>query len=480
MFRAKYKVAYAVVFALILATTTAIALPATLLTVPKSVPKASGAPESSVPPSAVLPRSIRRDTSGIDAAYGKLPLVFEANQGQLPANVKFVSRSAGRNLFLTSNAATVVVAKGDATKQPGTDRGTAGAHGLAVEMKLKGANPHAEIGGGALLPGTDNYFLGNDPSRWRTGIPTYGRVLYRGIYPGVDLAYHGSDQQLEYDFSVAPHVDPRVIRLSFRGLKNMRLDQNGDLVLATTAGEIRHLKPSVYQQDGDTRHYITGRFSIRGKNDVGFNVESYDTSKELVIDPIFVYSSFLGGTSFDVGKAITVDSFGNAYLTGSTSSFNFPATINAFQTTFAAGTDVFVTKLDPTGSSLVYSTFIGGNGDDTPTSIAVDGAGNAYVGGEEGSTNFPVTLGAYDTTEPTSIDERAFITKLNSTGTALVYSTFFGPSGFQFSQAGTFINGIAVDSFDIAYLTGSVAGGPLPTTGDAHQLTSGGNQDAFF
>jgi photosystem II stability/assembly factor-like uncharacterized protein len=348
-------------------------------------------------------------------------------------------------------------------------------------MQLKGANPKAEVGGRDQLSGITSYFIGNDPRQWHPAIPTYGRVQYRDVYPGIDLTYYGNKRQLEYDFIVRPHADPRAIRIEFRGIRNMRVEENGDLVLGTSAGEIRHLKPSIYERDGDTKHFIDGRYAIRGRSEVGFEVGNYDPSKELIIDPIFVYSTFLGGTSTDVGKAIAVDSFGFAYVTGYTSSFNFPTTINAYSTTYSNQNDVFVTKLDQSGSSLVYSTFIGGAGNDVPSSIAIDSSGNAYLCGvtSQGSTNYPVTNGAYDTTPPAQFMQRGFVTKLNSNGTALVYSTYFGPNSFSFSQPANGINGIAVDSAGIAYITGAVSG-TLPVTQDAHQSTSGGASDAFF
>src|SRR5262249_8717697 len=249
---------------------------------------------------------------------------------------------AGSSLFLTPSGATVVLAKGTTGRataratEGGNDRQTemrtvqpsvarlGRSQGGGLEMRLKGGNPKAEIRGRDPLSGTTNYFIGDDPSRWQTAIPTYAGVSYKDVYPGIDLTYYGNNRQLEYDFTLAPHVDPRSIRISFRGARAMRVDPSGDLVLETRVGEIRQLKPSIYEQDRDTKHFIDGRYAIRGRSEVGFEVGAHDPDKELVIDPIFTYSTFLGGTSTDVGNSIAVDSGGNAYITGFTTSFNFP------------------------------------------------------------------------------------------------------------------------------------------------------------
>jgi len=237
-------------------------------------------------------------------------------------------------------------------------------------MKLKGANGAADVEGLDLLPGKSNYLIGRDPKRWRIGVPEYARVRFRDVYPGVDLLYYGTQQQLEYDLVLNAGADPAAITFAFEGADHVRIDATGDLVLTTAAGEIRQHKPIVYQEPNGHRETIAARYELRGKNEVGFEIGAYDRSRQLVIDPVIVYSTTIFG-----GSTIAVDSAGNVYITGGTDGTNFITTRGAFQGTHGSGTcgnppqtfpcaDAFVTKLNSTGTALVYSTYLGGSGTD--------------------------------------------------------------------------------------------------------------------
>jgi hypothetical protein len=426
----------------------------------------------------------------VSESYGKLPLSFEVNRGQAPASVRFISRGRGSSLYLTSDEALLVLktpspqnTQNQLKTSPSEDaqHGSAGASAkstgpetITLDMKLLGSNRKADIEPSDQLPGVSNYFIGNDPSKWQTGVPTYGRVTYRGVYPGVNLAYHGNGSQLEYDFTVAPNGDPGLIRLSFSGALGLKIDKGGDLLLRLRSGDLRQLKPHIYQEVNGEKRAVDGGYVLRGKRIVGFHLGPYDTTKPLVIDPVFSYSTLLGGTSTDQSNAIAVDPAGHAYITGSTTSFNFPTTVGAYSTTYANSTDVFVTKFDPTGSSLFYSTFIGGNSSDSGNAIALDSGGDAFITGTTSSANFPTTNGAFQTV-PNSF-QNAFVTELNSTGSALVYSTFLGGS-----SNGTTGSGISVDSSGSAYVTGNTGSATFPTTNGAFQTTLANNsQDAFI
>src|SRR6266404_5176357 len=419
----------------------------------------------------------KRMMARVDDAYGKLPISFEANLGQTDSKVKFVSRGNASTLFLTSNGAVLAVksaSKGSANQ--GT-RSTSKPRVGVMRMNMVGANSAPEITGLGRLSGNRNYFRGNDPSKWQSNIPTYARVEYRELYPGVNLVYYGNEQQLEYDFQVAPGGNPGNIRMAFEGIRKIKINADGDVILQTAAADVRMKKPAVYQEENGTRQSIAGRYVVGGKRQVAFEVGIYDKSKALVIDPVLTYSTFLGGGNYDSGRSIAIDSSGNAYITGQTSSFNFPVTINAYNTTYANGNDVFVTKLNPDGSSLVYSTYLGGNSEDYGYGIAVDSSGNAYVTGMTTSTAYPTTPGAYQTTLQggTYNGGDAFVTKLNADGTALVYSTYLG--GMNAEQA----NSIAIDSAGNAYVAGFTSSGNFPTTPGAFQTTisTGTSTDAF-
>jgi beta-propeller repeat-containing protein len=294
----------------------------------------------------------------------------------------------------------------------------------------------------------------------------YAKVRYREVYPGVDLVYYGNQRQLEHDFIIAPHADPSSITLNLAGAEKLFLDTQGHLVLRVKEGEAQFEKPRIYQDVGGVRREIPGSYLLKGAHQVGFQVATYDTSRPLVIDPVLFYSTFLGGGGDDFGHGIAVDSAGNAYVTGPTTSANFPTTSGVAQSALRGGSDVFVTKLNPTGSGLVYSTYIGGTSNDGGGAIAVDSSGSAYVTGNTSSSDFPTTPGAFQTTfaGPAGAGD-AFVTKLNPTGSALLYSTFLGGNG---DDVGI---GIAIDAIGNAYVAGGTSSTNFPTTPGAFQTT---------
>jgi hypothetical protein len=291
------------------------------------------------------------------ADYGKLPLSFEANQGQSDAAVRFLSRGEGYSLFLTDSAAVLSLSK--------SREGRDGKKNDVVRMELVGAAKGAQVSGAEKLPGIANYFIGKDANKWHTNIPTYERVKYTGVYPGVDLVYYGNQRQLEYDFVVAPHADARAVRLQFTGAQQLKIDAHGNLAVEAKNGAVVFHKPVVYQVIDGTKEVVDGRFALMAKNEVGFALGKYDAGRELVIDPTLIYSTYLGGTKQDAALAVTADASGNAYVTGYTLSTTFPVTSAAFQKTESFITNsstsaIFVTKLNAAGSGLVYSTYLSG------------------------------------------------------------------------------------------------------------------------
>ncbi len=400
------------------------------------------------------------------AGYGQLPLAFEANQGQSDAQVRFLARGEGYGLFLTSTEAVLSL------RAPA-------ASSTVVRMKLVGANSQPAIAGFDPLAGATNYLIGSDPDQWRRDVPTYARVKYTSVYPGIDLVYYGKQRQLEYDFVVGPNADPSIVALAFDGVDTLSIDPEGNLILQTAHGALTQQKPVVYQDLGGRRHLVDGRYELRADDRVGFHVSSYDHTHPLVIDPVLSYSTYLGGNGNDVGNAIAVDGAGNAYVTGSTQSTNFPgASGSLVQASLRGSADVFVAKLNTAGTALVYSTYLGGSGSDIGRAIAVDGAGNAYVTGEtdspttgSGAIPFPLV----GPIQPIfGLIGDAFVTKLNAAGNALVYSTYLGGSG---SDRGY---GIALDGVGNAYVTGHTNSLNFPIAAAFQPANAGpGSYDAF-
>jgi len=323
-------------------------------------------------------------------AYGQIPLSFEVNQGQTAAQVDFLSQGSGYALFLTPTGTVLSLQK----PAPAAGGGADVADSVVLSSRFLGANPQPQVVGLDRLAGTSNYFIGSDPSQWHSNIANYGQVEYQNLYPGVDLVFYGNQRQLEYDYVVAPGTDPGVIKLAIDGAESMTIDGHGNLVLHTSGGDVVEDAPVVYQESGGVRQPVSGQFVLEGDGQVGFALGVYDHTQPLVIDPVLSYSTYLGGTGNDIGQGIAVDTAGNAYVTGYTSSTNFPTTTGAFQTTYGGNADAFVTKLNPRGTALVYSTYLGGTEGDIGQGIALDTAGNAYLTGGTGSSNFPTTTGA--------------------------------------------------------------------------------------
>ena len=248
------------------------------------------------------------------------------------------------------------------------------------------------------LPGKINYLIGKDPSKWRTGVATYAKVRYEQVYPGIDLVYYGNQRQLEYDFVVGPGADPARIRLRLAGARKMYVDGKGQLVVQTAGGAVRWNKPEIYQEVDGQRRSVKGKYVLRRGHELGFEVAAYDTARPLIIDPTLVYSTYLGGSGDDDGDGIAVDTSGNAYITGFTNSTNFPTTAGAFQTTSVAYSDAFVTKLNPTGTGLVYSTYLGGSSSITATASRWTPPATPTLRDRRIRATFPLPLGPFQTT----------------------------------------------------------------------------------
>jgi hypothetical protein len=407
------------------------------------------------------------------AGYGKLPLSFEPNQGQVDARVKFLSRTGAYSLFLAGDEAVLTLPgskldtkDANAQNNSQTLNAAAGRYkpGGVLRMKFRNANPAVKVAGVDQLAGTSNYFMGTDPSKWHTSVPTYAKVKYEGIYSGIDLVYYGNQRQLEYDFIVAPGADPAKIAFDVSGARRIRRNERGDLIFSLGQREIRWRKPVVYQEKNGARRQIAADYSITATNCVGFAVASYDTNLPLYIDPV-IYSTYLGGGIYGFNflgsyVGIAVDSAGNTYVTGPTGSTTFPVTPGAFQTTCCGA---FVTKIDPTGSALVYSTYL--DGVSFVAAIAIDGMGHAYVTGRA-VPGLPTTAGAFQTAcaGGSIYCRNAFVTEMNASGSALVYSTYLGGSG-----AGDTGNSIAVDAAGSAYVAGITSSTDFPVTPGAFQ-----------
>jgi hypothetical protein len=418
----------------------------------------------SVPP-AVAGRLSRVQRSRIANLARRLPLAFEQNHGQAAAGVRYVANGPGFGLALTRTGVSVALAR-----QSGT-RGAAAAVRV-LGLSLHGAHP-AALSASRALPGISNYLIGNDRSRWVTGVRRFARVTYRSAWPGIDAVVSGNAHALRYDFVVAPAANADRIAVGVHGADGARIDRNGRLVLSLAGKAIVQPAPVAYQRAGNHTTRVAARYALAGRT-LRIHLGNYDHARPLVIDPSLYYSTYLGGAANDAGLAIAVDSTGAAYVTGLSTSTNFPTTGGAFQTGNASGGfyDAVVTKLSADGSSLVYSTYLGGGGNDIAQGIAVDSAGAAYVTGWTDSGNLPTTVGAFQTAYAGADD--AFVAKLSADGSSLAYSTYLGGAA-----SADYGYGIAVASTGAAFVAGVTCSSNFPTTGGAFQTTLDGTCDAF-
>ena len=456
----------------------ALMAPASVVIVPASF---DGSAVASAPETRTTRRepAVSETKTRVRDAYGSLPMRFEMNQGQHDARVKFAARGAGYGLMLTGDAAVLTLrgvgktglAASSATPLEGDREATpTRTKATVIRTSLLNANRAPVVRGDQELPGRSNYFIGNDPRQWRTDVPNYARVVYRQVYRGIDLAYYGDSRRLEYDFNLAAGADARSIRMRIAGAKGLRVDSSGDLIIETPAGELREQTPIAYQEVNGIRREVDARYVVWSKDQVGFALGRYDRNEPLVIDPVLVYSTYLGGNADESATAVAVDGDGNAYVAGYTDSVDFPV-VNPAQVANQGSFDAFVSKLNATGTALAYSTYLGGSNDEFANGVAVDSAGNAYVTGSTSSNNFP-TASPIQAAQ-NGIFSDAFVTKLNASGSGLLYSTYLGGSRSDEGRA------IAVDATGNACVTGLTRSSDFPLVNAIQNLAGGFASDAF-
>ncbi|MCC6588874.1 MAG: SBBP repeat-containing protein [Bryobacterales bacterium] len=393
---------------------------------------------------------------GATSSPAQLPLQFEPNRGQAPATVQFLARGNGYTLALSSGSASFF------------------AGGKAATLRLDGARATAPGEGEELLPGITNYFAGADRRQWITAVPNYRQVRFRSVYRGIDLVYYGKGGELEYDFVVSPGAKPSDISFTVEGGRSPRIDKSGDLIWRTASGEVRQHRPVLFQQRDGRRVEVAGGFRVLPNGRAGFAVGAYDRSQPLTIDPVLQFSTFFGGRLRESANSLAVDQAGNLYVAGTATSPDFPVSQGAYQSSVIGGTDIFVSKLNGTGTQILYSTVVGGSGDETGAYLAVDNSGNAYVAGTTQSRNFPTTPGALkESTNALAGDTDGFVFKVNANGTNLLYSTRIGGKGVDM------VNGIAVDNAATAYITGETNSDLFPLSADVVQTERKGSNDAF-
>jgi Beta-propeller repeat/Abnormal spindle-like microcephaly-assoc'd, ASPM-SPD-2-Hydin len=487
------------------------------------------------------------------AHYGALPLTFETNQGQTGALVKFLSKGKGYTAFLTANGMILSLrpAAGVA-RQPVNAPASASQPSTILQFALVGAAANPAVTGEEMQPGKINYFIGNDPSQWRRNVATYGRIRYHNVYPGIDMIYYGNHRQLEYDFAISPGANPSQIQFQIKGANGIYLEANGDLALDTGNGVLHFKNPTIYQESNGAHVPVLGGYVIQDSSHVGFHLSSLDPTKATVIDPVLVYGTFLGGSGddqasgiavdasgnvyisgttdstdfplgvlgslpagsphvfvakldatgstllyadylggnvYDYGYALAIDSAGEVYVTGTTASSNFPTTVNAYQGSYPGGFNGFLTEISADGSTLEYSTYLGGNGSDWPASIAIDSFNDILVAGSTTSTNFPVA-NAYQSSASANQGGKfgtyGFLTKFSAGGSTLVYSTYFAGNTNVAPGCGSpscwpapysAIAAVTVDSTGNAYVGGNTNTYNFPTTSGVYQTSSNAPQN---
>jgi len=393
------------------------------------------------------------NNESVQASMLKLPLSFIENRGQSSSDVKFMIKTSSQIVFFAPSEVVFALSGGN--------------NSSIVHMGFEGSKP-CQIIGEDQLPGTANFFIGNDSSKWVTEIPTYSAIRYEDLYPGIDLAFKGTEGNLKHELLLKPGADPAKIVMVYSGHDDLSIDKNGSILIKTAAGNLTDSAPFCYQDVNGSRAIVEGKYRKVDDKKIGFEISNYNHGLPLVIDPLLRYSTYLGDRNFDQGAGIAVDSSGNVYVAGVTNSTSFP-TENAFQPTNGGMFDTFVAKLNPAGNELVYSTYLGGSDDDWGNGIALDSRGSAYVTGWTTSTNFPAK-NPYQAANAGGSD--AFVARLNPAGNELAYSTYLGGSVDDFG------NGITVDRGGNAYVTGQASSKNFPIK-NAYQPANAGGSDAF-
>lgn len=437
--------------------------------------------------------------------YRSLPLSFEPNEGQLEASVRYVSHGAGYTLFLSGSEAVLSLSEPDEA-----DRllETMDAHtrkkfesrrfyalsprfhrrhkAESIRVTVEGSDPSTRAQALDELPGKANYFVGRDTKKWRSGIATYEKIKYPTIYPGIDLIYYGKQGHLEFDFIVAPGADPRAIRLRFDAPGELSIAKDGSLTVAMAGSPFKLHCPEIYQVRDGKRISVHGRFAFREDDrTIGIEVAKYDHNAQLVIDPVLTYSTYLGGSGSDYASGIAVDSQGNSYIVGQTTSTDFP-THNGYPASGNSNGVAFVTELNPTGTAVLYSTYLGGSGGDWGSGIALDTSGNVYVTGSTLSSDFPV-VNAFQSSLG-SANGNTFVARIDTTqngSASLLYSTYLGGGGNSSNSLGDVGLAIAADAYGLAYVTGQTTSdsstAAFPTTSTALQSSlASTNGNAFL
>jgi hypothetical protein len=398
--------------------------------------------------------------------YGNLPLMFEANQGQLSSKVNFIARGPGYHAFLTSEGMVLSLRGTSAPTRP-TDAGVGPSDRAILWFRLLGAAKNSPPVGENQQSGSVNYFVGRNPSKWQRNVPTYAQVRYKNIYRGIDLLYYGNHRQMEYDFEVAPGGDPGQIRFAIEGANHIKIASDGNLLIDTAVGTVRFQPPVLYQVSHGQRVPVQGTYVLEGTSTIRFRVASYDPRNSLIIDPVLTYSTYLGGSGNEQIAGIAVDALGNAYVVGSSDSPDFP--LNTFGATASGDSQAFVAKIDASGSKLLFCDYLGGSGPDNGYGLALDAVNNVFVTGSTGSSDFPLVSPFQQ--YPGS--NNAFLAKISPDGSSLMYSTYFGGNG------GDVPVGVAVDANGNAVIAGYTSSTNLPLA-NAYQDSVSANQGGFY
>ncbi len=399
---------------------------------------------------------------------------FIENKGQWPKEVLFLAKTGGMNAWITKSGVVYDFYKLEKrtttrSKKPFDRFDVSETHryGYMVKAVLVNTKAHSIIEPLEKLQTYYNYFIGNDPLKWASHVPLYKEVKIQEIYDGIDIKYYFDNGLLRYDYIVKPNADPNQIKIKLEGVDGYEVNEWGELILHTHLGIVKQGKLLTYQFD--KKIYVGSRFIKNADGTLGIKLTKYNKSQILIIDPL-VYSTFIGGGSNDIGNSIALGSENNTYITGETSSSNFPTTSGAYDESLN-GNDVFVSKLNADGSNLLYSTFIGGGSNDYAYSLALDSEDNAYITGNTESSDFPTTNGAYDQSQNGAND--VFVCKLNADGSNLIYSTFIGGSSWDYGYS------LKLDGENNVYITGDSESSDFPTTSSAYEQSLNGASDVI-